>query len=112
MHLPVHRSWPSTAFAEKQTEKHPRLEYIDTRKVCIEVTRTSCTLRRVYTTPRDVTPAFVFVQRFDCGSSERSKTKRRNAFQYVVLHLSAPSSSDDIAAALGRMQLQKYKYYL
>ena len=35
-----------------------------------------------------------------------------NAFQYVVLHPSAPSSSKDIAAATGRMQLQNYKFYM
>ncbi len=40
----------------KQTEKHPRLEYIDTRKVCEEATRASRTLRRAYTTLRGSYP--------------------------------------------------------
>ena len=34
--------------------------------------------------------------------SIQPKTKRDNAFQYVVLHPSAQSSSDDITAATGR----------
>ena len=35
---------------------------------------------------------------FDCGSFEVQKQSVSNAFQYVVLHPSAPSSSDDIVA--------------
>ena len=56
------------------------------------------TLRRVYTTLRGATSVFALttIQKF--LSFEQPKTKRRNAFQYVVLHPSAPSSSDDITA--------------
>lgn len=36
-------------------------EYIIHRKVCVETTRASRTLRRVYTTPRDSHPCNVFV---------------------------------------------------
>ena len=50
------------------------------------------------TTPRGVTSAFVFNRIFDCGSFEDQKQSVSNAFQYVVLHPVAPSSSDNIAA--------------
>ena len=78
MHLPVYRSWPSTAFAEKQVEKHPRGSILYTVKCASEVmVSPRSTLRRVYATPRGSHPCNVLVQRFDCGSSERSKTKRQ-----------------------------------
>ena len=34
-----------------------------------------------------------------------------NAFQYVVPHPAAPSSSEDITATMGRKHLQKYKTF-
>lgn len=43
----------------KQTEKQPRLEYINTRKVCLRVYSPHSTLRRVYDTPRGSHPCIV-----------------------------------------------------
>ena len=59
------------------------------------------TLRRVYTTPRGVTSS-MFLSSIRCGSSIVQKQSVSNAFQYVVLHPTAPSSSEDITATMGR----------
>ena len=67
------------------------------------------TLRRVYTTPRGVTPAFVLVLCSIVVVSKVQKQSVSNAFQYVVLRPVAPSPSDDIPAARGQMQVQNYK---
>ena len=97
LHLPVHRSWPSTAFAEKQTEKHPRWSIWTPVKCALRIPDPRSTLRRVYTTPRGVTQ-HCFRLLFDCGSSNIQKQSVSNAFYNVVLRPSAPSSSDDITA--------------
>ena len=52
----------------------------------------------VYTTPRGVTPAFVFVCCSIVEVLNDQKQSVSNAFQYVVLRPAAPSSSDDITA--------------
>ena len=62
-----------------------------------DMVRPRSTLRRVYTTPRGVTPA-MFLSSFRCGSSNTQKQSVSNAFQYVVLHPAAQSSSENIAA--------------
>ena len=87
------------SLSKKQTEKHPR------RSICTPVKCASedmvsprSTLRRVYTTPRGVTPAFVSVCCSIVEVLNDQKQSVSNAFQYVVLHPSAPSSSDDITA--------------
>ena len=56
------------------------------------------TLRRVYTTPRGVTPA-MFLSSFRCGSSNTQKQSVSNAFQYVVPCPSAQLFSKSITAS-------------
>ena len=43
--------------------------------------------------------------------SNSQKQSVSNAFQYVVPHPAAPSSSEDITATMGRKHLQKYKTF-
>ena len=76
-HLPVRRSRPTTAQAIKQIELTPTLENIDTRKVCVEDTISSRTLRRVYTTPRGSHPSMPLIANSIVVVSKRPKTKRQ-----------------------------------
>ena len=63
---------------QRKTDREtPTLEYIDTRKVCVEDTRSSQhTTESIYYTPWSY-PSICLCSLFDCGSFECSKTKRQ-----------------------------------
>ena len=63
----------TTTLPRNSQSKHPRKEYIDTRKVCVEATRASRTLRRVYDTPPWPSPCIVFA-----GNSSVVVSKYKN----------------------------------
>ena len=100
----------------KQTEKQPRLEYIDTRKVCVEDSRPSQhTTESIYYTPWSY--LFNVLDRYSIVVvSKVQKQCVSNAFQYVVLHPAAPSSSGDIPAikqiAVAKIRKSLESYYL
>lgn len=75
------------SLCSQQTKLTPTLEYIVHRKVCVEDTRSSRTLRSLIYTPRGSHPCICFWLQFDCGSSSIQKQSVSNAFQYVVPHL-------------------------
>ena len=80
--------------------------------MCIETTRASQHTTELYMIhPPWLSPRFCLCPVFDCGSFEVQKQSVSNAFQYVVLHPAAPSSSEDITATMGRKHLQKYKTF-
>ena len=79
LHLPVRQSGLPQPMRKTDRET-PTLRYIDTRKVCVEGNSyLRSTLRRVYDTPRGVTPAML-LSSFDCGSSIVQKQSVSNAF--------------------------------
>ena len=52
LHLPALLFWPTTANSKRTNRETPTLEYIDTRKVCVEDTRPSQhTTESIYYTP-------------------------------------------------------------
>ena len=72
-----HSSRPSTAQAKRtdRVNTHAGEYSTPVKCACEDMVSPRSTLRRVYTTPRGVTPAFVLVLLFDCGSFEESKNK-------------------------------------
>ena len=113
LHLPVRRSRPTTAHSRKQPEKHPRGSILYTVKCASEdMVSPRSTLRRVYATPRGNYPCIVLVYYSICGSFETTKKLSvSNAFQYVVPHPSAPSSSDDITALRADSNCKDTNYF-
>jgi len=90
----------------KQTEKHPRGSILYTVKCAGEETRSSQhTTESICYTPWQL-PLHCFGLHSICGSFEQPKTKRDNAFQYVVLRLAIGSSRR--VALSGQMRLQSY----
>ena len=71
---PTHRGLPQPCRKNKQRNNHVG-EYKDAVKCALRIPDPRSTLRRVYTTPRGVTPAFVLVLHIDCGSFDGSKNK-------------------------------------
>ena len=72
--------------------------------MCVEDARSSQhTTESIYYTPWSY-PCICFDLLIRLWKFRMSKTKRRNAFQYVVLRPSAPSSSKDIIAATSGKQ--------
>ena len=88
----------------KQNRVNTHVEVYKTPVKCASEDMVSprSTLRRVYTTPRGVTSALFSTAYSIVEVSNSQKQSVSNAFQYVVLRPSAPSFSNDIAAALGR----------
>ena len=72
-----HSSGLPQPIAKRTNRETPTLEYIDTRKVCVEDSRPSQhTTESIYYTPWSY-PCICFCLLFDCGSFERPKTKRQ-----------------------------------
>ena len=98
------------SLAERTNRETTTLRHIDNRKVCVEDTRPSQhTTENIYYTPWSY-PGICL------GSAYRlwqfrwiQKQSVSNAFQYVVPHPAAPSSSEEFMASIGRQQVQRYK---
>jgi len=70
----THRGLPQPCRKNKQRNNHAEA-YRYTVKCALRILDPRSTLRRVYTTPRGVTSAFVLVLQIDCGSFDGSKNK-------------------------------------
>ena len=98
------------SLSNKQTEKHPRGSILYTVKCASRKPVPRAHYGEYYTTPRGSHPCICLglLIRFVEVSMD-PKTKRDNAFQYVVLRPSAPSSSNDIPATSGRCSCKSTK---
>ena len=93
----------------KQTEKQPRWSILTPVKCALRILDPRSTLRRVYTTPRGVTPAFVLDRYPIVVVSKVQKQSVSNAFQYVVLHPAALHTSVYFIAIMGRCNCKDTK---